>query len=180
MRTNLFLLTAALLLSAAFAVAATARAGEQDTFGVANASVPEPGILAAGQPDGTQLQLLAEEGYRTVIDLRAPEEPRGYDEADAARQNGLQYVNVPVNMAGLDQGTIDRFLAAMSKAERPVLLHCATANRVGALYYAWLVLEKGVAPQEALRRGKSAGLRNAELTAKIQQLVAERQAAARP
>jgi uncharacterized protein (TIGR01244 family) len=175
-RTTL-LATAVLLAAAAFAAATWA--AESPTYGIANANFPEPGVLAAGQPTGEQLQLLAEDAYKTVIDLRLPEEPHGFDEVEAAKQNGLVYVNVPVTLATLDQATIDRFLEAFGKAQRPVLLHCTSSNRVGALYYAWLVLEKGVAPGEALRRGKAAGLHQPELIDKIQKLVAERRASAR-
>lgn len=149
-------------------------AADPETFGIPNASIPEPGLLAAGQPTGEQVQLAAEEGYRTVIDLRTADEPRGYDEPGAAKANGLAYVNIPVTPATLDQATLDKFLETMRKAERPVLLHCATSNRVGALYYAWLVLEKGAKPAEALAKAKAAGLKNAELTQKIQTLVSER------
>lgn len=147
---------------------------EEETFGIPNASFPEPGILAAGQPTGEQIQLLAEEGYKTVIDLRPAEEARGYDEAAAAKANGLAYVNIPVTPASFDQATIDQFLSAMKKAERPVVVHCATSNRVGALYYAWLVLEKGAKPEEALEKAKAAGLRSPELAEKVKRLVKER------
>jgi uncharacterized protein (TIGR01244 family) len=133
----------------------------------------------AGQPDGEQLQLLAEEGYKTVIDLRLPEEPHGYDEVEAAKQNGLVYVNIPVTLATLGQATIDRFLEALARAERPVLVHCSSGSRVGALYYAWLVLEKGVAPEQALKRARAAGLRQPELIGKVQKLIAERRGPAR-
>ena len=154
------------------ALCAAAKAPE--TYGVANATFPEPGVMAAGQPTGEQIQLLAEDGYKTVIDLRAPEEPHGFDEPEAARQNGLTYVNIPVTPATLDQATLDRFLEAMEKAERPLLLHCSSSNRVGGLLYAWLVLEKGVAPEEALRRAKAAGLHQPEMIDKVTKLVAER------
>lgn len=149
-------------------------AKEEETFGIPNASFPEPGILAAGQPTGEQIQLLAEEGYKTVIDLRPAEEARGYDEAGAAKANGLEYINIPVTAASLDQAAIDHFLSAMKKAERPVVVHCATSNRVGALYYAWLVLEKGAKPAEALEKAKAAGLRSPELVEKVKGLVKER------
>lgn len=149
-------------------------AADKETFGIPNASFPEPGVLAAGQPTGEQIQLAAEDGYRTVIDLRPAEEPRGYDEAGAAKANGLEYVNIPVTPASLDQATIDRFLDTMRKAEKPVILHCASSNRVGALYYAWLVLEKGVKPEEAMTKAKAAGLKSPEMEAKMKKLVAER------
>jgi uncharacterized protein (TIGR01244 family) len=131
--------------------------------------------MAAGQPTGTQIQLMVEEGgYRTVIDLRPADEQRGFDEAETARQIGLTYVNIPVHPATLDQATIDRFLNALRKAERPVLLHCSDASRVGALLYAWLVLEKKELPAKALEQARAAGLRGPELTGKVQKLVAER------
>jgi uncharacterized protein (TIGR01244 family) len=167
----------AVVLAAAVLMAAPAFAApEKSTWGIPNASFPLPGVMAAGQPTGTQIQLMVEEGgYRTVIDLRPPDEPRGFDEREAARQIGLTYINIPVTPATLDQATIDRFLNALRKAERPVLLHCGSSNRVGGLLYAWLVLEKREPPAKALEQAKAAGLRSPEMTEKVQKLVAERQ-----
>jgi uncharacterized protein (TIGR01244 family) len=166
-------LTAACI-AAALASAAWAKGPE--TYGIANASFPEPGVLLSGQPTGEQVQLAAEDGYKTILDLRTPQEPRGFDEPEAARLNGLVYVNVPVSPTALDQATIDRFLAAMNKAKKPVLVHCSTGARVGALWYAWLVLGEGKSQAEALVKAKVAGLRQPELTEKVQKLVAERRA----
>lgn len=166
------------LILAILTAASGRSAKENSTWGIPNASFPLPGVMAAGQPTGTQIQLMVEEGgYRTVIDLRPPDEPRGFDEAETARQIGLTYVNIPVNPATLDQVTIDRFLNALRKAERPVLLHCSNASRVGGLLYAWLVLEKKESPAKALEQAKAAGLRGPEMTEKVRRLVAERQAA---
>jgi uncharacterized protein (TIGR01244 family) len=167
--------TLAAALVALLAFASLAGASGTETFGISNATFPEPGVMAAGQPTGEQLQLLAEEGYKTVIDLRPAEEPHGFNEPEAARQNGLAYVNIPVTAQTLDQATVDKFLETMKKAEHPVLLHCASSNRVGALYYAWLVLEKGVPAKEAMAKAKAAGLRSPELVEKAEKLVSERQ-----
>ena len=164
-------LTAITVLAVCLLAGAGAKGPE--TYGIANATVPEPGILLAGQPTGEQIQLLAEDGYKTIFDLRTPEEPRGFDEVEAARQNGLVYVNVPIDPATLQRSTIDGFLFSLKKARKPVLIHCSTGNRVGALWYAWLVLEKGKAPAAALAAAKAAGLRTPELTAKVEKLVAE-------
>jgi uncharacterized protein (TIGR01244 family) len=148
------------------------------TYGIANARFPVPGVMTAGQPTGDQLQLLAEEGYHTIIDLRPAEEPHGFDEPAAAKDNGLAYVNVPVTPATLDQATLDRFLGAMRGARKPVIVHCSTASRVGALFYAWLVLEQKETPARALEKAKAIGLHGPELTGKVQKLVAERKAPA--
>jgi len=112
------------------AIAALAAERTPQTFGIPNATFPRPGVMVAGQPTGEQIQLLAEEGnYHAVIDLRSPEEPHGFDEPAAARDNGLAYINIPVSPATLDQATIDRFLAAMRTVRPPVLIHCGTASR---------------------------------------------------
>src|SRR6202012_4933914 len=101
-------------------------------------SFPLPGVMVAGQPTGEQIQLMVEEGgYRTVIDLRPADEPRGCDEREAARDIGLTYVNVPVTPETLDQATIDRFLAVFHRAERPVLLHGGSSDPAGGMLYAW-------------------------------------------
>lgn len=161
----------------AILMAAPGRAAtEKSTWGIPNASFPLPGVMAAGQPTGEQIQLMVEEGgYRTVIDLRAPDETRGFDEREAARQIGLTYINIPVTPATLDQATIDRFLDVFRKAARPVLLHCSSSNRVGGLLYAWWVLEKKEPPAKALEQARAAGLRSPEIIEKVQKLVAERQ-----
>jgi protein tyrosine phosphatase (PTP) superfamily phosphohydrolase (DUF442 family) len=144
------------------------------TFGIPQASFPRPGLLTAGQPTGEQLQLLAEEGYHAVIDLRPANEPRGYDEPETARLTGLAYVVVPVTAATLDQAAIDRFLAALRAAQPPVIVHGSTADRPAALLYAWLVLEKKESPVEALAHARAAGLRDRALLHRVRMLVAER------
>ncbi|HEX7185784.1 MAG TPA: sulfur transferase domain-containing protein [Thermoanaerobaculia bacterium] len=160
---------------AAIALALSWSASAAQPFGIANESQPEKGLLASGQPTQAQLQEVAKAGYKTVIDLRTPAEDRGFDEPAAVREAGMSYVSIPVTPV-LDAATLDQFIVTMKKAERPIYLHCATSNRVGALYYAWLVVEKGMTKEEALEKAKATGLRSPELTEKVKALVDERQA----
>lgn len=172
---SVFLLAASLPGSATAQSAVPSPAVPAELAGLLNASQPEAGLAASGQPTAEQLASLARAGFKTLIDLRPVAEPRGFDEPAAAAAAGLRYLNVPVTLASLDPPTLDRFFAALRGAERPLLVHCATGNRVGALYYAWLVLERGVEPSVALDRARAAGLKQAELTDAITALVAERQ-----
>src|SRR5690348_9114735 len=97
-------------------------------------SCPLDGVAAAGQPDEGALAELARAGYRTVVDLRAPEEARGFDEAAAVERAGMTYLPLPVTQLTLDDAAFDRFRAVMrDPARRPILVHCASSNRVGAL-----------------------------------------------
>ncbi|HVS15225.1 MAG TPA: protein tyrosine phosphatase family protein [Thermoanaerobaculia bacterium] len=150
---SLLLLVIALLLPLAPPVA-----GQDPEPTLADAHRPEDGVLFGGQPDESQLRALAAAGYR-VIDLRMPEENRGYDEAEAAQTLGLEYHNLPVGGATLsDPETFERFFELFETVERPVAVHCASGNRVGGLYYAWLVARQGVPREEALERARENGL----------------------
>jgi uncharacterized protein (TIGR01244 family) len=142
-------------------------------FGIEFGREVNSDLLAAGQPTAEQLAALAAAGYRGVLDLRTASEPRGYDEATVAAAAGLTYTNLPISGPGLDDAALDAFVAALAAAPRPLLLHCASSNRVGAMLYGSWVLG-GMAPELALEKARAAGLRSPELQARIEQLLAGR------
>ena len=149
-----------LLASVLVAASAPVTAVEPEETGILNATSPEPGILFGGQPTAAQLEKLAAADYKTVIDLRAPSEDRGYDEAATAKAAGLDYVPIPVTEETLkDAKTLDHFIEVFSKTEKPVLVHCAGGGRVASVYYAWLVAEKKMSREEALAKAREEGLK---------------------
>jgi uncharacterized protein (TIGR01244 family) len=151
----------ALLVVAGVAVAA-------ENSGILNATSPSPGILFGGQPTAEQLQQLGAKDYKTVIDLRLPDENRGFDEPAAAKAAGLAYYNVPVKSDELDKPeTLDKFIELFSKVDKPVLVHCGVGSRVAAVYYGYLVAKEGMSREEALMRAKQQGLRNESLVAPV-------------
>ncbi|GAC1657382.1 MAG: sulfur transferase domain-containing protein [Gemmatimonadaceae bacterium] len=126
--------------------------------------MPLPGIVTSGQPNAGQLQELAAAGITTVIDLRAPNELRGFDEQALARASGLDYHNIPVTAESLAPPHFDHVRDLLrSPDKRPVLLHCASANRVGAILLPYLVLDEGRTPDEALQIAHRVGLRSDEM-----------------
>ncbi len=116
------------------------------------------GITTAGQPSADALAAIAAAGYKTVIDLRAPNEDRGLDEKKTVEGLGMSYVNLPVNGAGgvsyENANALDKLLADVPK---PVLVHCASSNRVGALLSLRAKL-KGTGSDKALDLGVASGL----------------------
>jgi uncharacterized protein (TIGR01244 family) len=128
------------------------------------ASSPLPGVTTAGQPGPRDFAAFARAGYRTVVDLRMPGEPRGFDEAAAARAAGLEYVNIPFIRTTLGPEQIERFRQVMNDPERrPVLVHCVAANRVGGIMLPWLVLDRGLAEDDAMALAMRIGLRSPDL-----------------
>jgi uncharacterized protein (TIGR01244 family) len=123
---------------------------------------PDEGLYTGGQPTAAQLQQAASEGITTVIDLRQPNEDRGFDEASTAADLGLNYVHIPVaGAAGLSAANVQALQAALTRSNGPVLLHCASGNRVGALL-ALLKHQQGASTEDALQFGRSAGMTSLE------------------
>ena len=116
---------------------------------------------AGGQPSPEQLAELARAGVRTVVNLRGPAEAAGYDEAAEASRLGLRYVSMPIAGAGdLDRERVREFGRVLDEARREggVLIHCASANRVGAMVALDEALNRGRPLADALERGRAAGL----------------------
>lgn len=132
--------------------------------GVANATCPVPGVASGGQVSGEQVNGLARAGFRTVLDLRAPGEFRGYDEAKAVAAAGLDYELLPITAETLDDAAFDRVRTFMSDGKRhPVLVHCASGNRVGVVLLPWLVLDRGWNLTDAVAVAEQGGMRPSPL-----------------
>lgn len=135
--------------------------------GLENALCPIQGVATASQPSREHLHNLAEAGYRTVLDLRASEESRSLDEPAAVSEASIEYINLPVTPDTLDAEIFDRFRDFMNEPEnRPMLVHCSSANRVGALLLPYMILDEGKSPKEATQLARQIGLKSDELEQK--------------
>lgn len=127
---------------------------------VRNARMPREGLLVGGQPTPEQLAEAASAGYRTVINLRGPGELDEWDEAANAAELGLGYVALPI--AGSQDLTVDnaRKLREILSSEDalPAMVHCASGNRVGALFALAAFHLDGDDLETAMREGTEAGL----------------------
>ena len=120
------------------------------------------GITSAGQPDEAALEVFADAGYATVIDLRGTGEDRGFDEAAVVEDLGLHYVTLPI--AGKDAISFDnarKLDGLLKEYPGPVLVHCGSGNRVGALLALRASLD-GADDEKALALGREGGLSSLE------------------
>lgn len=131
---------------------------------LANQRQPEPDLLTGGVPEAPgRLAELATVGYRTILDLRTDGEVKS-DVAALVEQAGMRYERLPV--AGdrdLDLVTARALHEKLhDPALRPLAVVCASGNRSGALLAVeshWL---HGEPADQALERGKRAGLTRLE------------------
>jgi uncharacterized protein (TIGR01244 family) len=131
------------------------------------------GMWLAGQPKAEDLALLPAMGVRTVISLRPSKEQPDFDEQTCVEGLGLDYVNVPFGgPAELDDVIFAEMRTRLARTERPFLVHCASANRVGAVWIPFRVLDQGVELEIAVAEAKTIGLKTPELEAKALDYVA--------
>lgn len=120
-------------------------------------------IATAGAVTAADVAPLRAAGIETVVDLRIDDETPDFDERAAVEAAGMKYVNVPVHGAnGLTRETVNAFDAAVRNSPKPLLVHCASSNRVGAmaaLRAAWI---EGATTEQALATGRAWGLRSLE------------------
>lgn len=124
-----------------------------------NGREPLPGVLTGGQPSRAQLEALAGAGYRTVVNLRAPGEEMPVSGTDVEAL-GMRYVHIPIagrdDLTSAKAGELGALLADPSA--RPLAIHCASGNRVGALLALEAARVEGKTAAEALELGRAAGL----------------------
>ena len=139
-------------------------APEKQALGsIRNLSVTD-GFYLCGQPQESDIALLADKGVKTVIDLRMPDEARGFDEAAVVEAAGITYQSVPFRTGELTDEVLDELRALLNEtANQPTVLHCGGANRVGAVWYANRVLDQGIDEETALAEAKAVGLSNAAM-----------------
>jgi uncharacterized protein (TIGR01244 family) len=129
-------------------------------------------VYLAGQPTAEDLAQAKKDGIKTVINLRPDAEIKTFDERQAAEAAGLAYVHIP--FAGADEATdavFDEARKQLKAAKRPILLHCGTANRVGAVWLPYRVLDDGLTLDAALAEAKTIGLRTPALEAKAKDYI---------
>lgn len=76
------------------------------------------------------LDEIVQKGYKTVIDLCAPAEPKRLD-ADAIQALGLSYTSIPVTPANLNTETFNSFLQAFNTSKQPLYIYCSSGTRAG-------------------------------------------------
>ncbi len=126
---------------------------------------PVDGITTAGQPNEAGFKVFAEHGYVAVIDLRTEGEDRGLDEPAVVEALGMDYVPMPIGRDGITFENATKLRGLIDQYDEPVLVHCGSANRVGALFALNEYLETGDA-EKALDAGRAAGLTRMESVVK--------------
>lgn len=134
---------------------------------------PRVGLYTAGQPASGAWDAVAQRGITTVINLRPDGEMAGRDEAAEVAAAGMAYRHLPVAGAGdVNDANAEQLRRLIEQAPGPVLVHCASGNRVGALLALGAADDGEMTPEEAIAFGRDAGL--ASLESRVREVLESR------
>jgi protein tyrosine phosphatase (PTP) superfamily phosphohydrolase (DUF442 family) len=108
-------------------------------------------------PDG--LQWLKDNGYRTVLHLRRPDEDDGADRKQVEKY-GLKYLSLEVSPETLTRELADQFNALVNDAgDLPLFVYDKDGVLAGGMWYLYFRLAEGVGDDEARTRARRLGLK---------------------
>ena len=126
----------------------------------------------AGQPTADGLRVARRSGVEVVVNIRGDREiaETDFDESLLVDHLGMKYVRIPITPDSLGLDDADTLKDVLSVTRGPILIHCASSNRVGALWAVYLHRHRHIAIDDAIELGRSAGLRSDKLIAMIREL----------
>lgn len=133
------------------------------------------GVFLASQPKPEDFEQAKKGGIKSVINLRHPEEITDFDEQEVVEGMGLNYLSLAWNgEEELSDDIFDRMRELLKTTERPILLHCGSANRVGAVWIPHRVLDGGLSIEDAVAEAKVVGLKSAAYEEKARDYVSRK------
>lgn len=121
-------------------------------------------LYLTGQPSAQDISTIKDAGIQRVISLRTEGEVP-WDEAKAFEEAGVEFVSLPFRSPDSMTPELLGSLRDMLRETdaKPTMLHCGSANRVGAVWMTHRVLDQGIALETALEEAKEIGLRSKQL-----------------
>ena len=114
-------------------------------------------VLAFGdQESPEQLKALAQQGYKTIIDLCTPKESKQIP-AERAREAGLALQQVPVAVDALNGDLVRHFIKVLEQSTAPVYTRCASGKRAGLMALLALATQQHWSEQEFFKQVEAAG-----------------------
>jgi sulfide:quinone oxidoreductase len=146
--------------AALFVFAAAASAAQEKPL-VIEPKALDGQVLSAGQLSPADFPELAARGVKMIINNRPDNEEDGQlssaEAAALAKENGMQYVYIPMTYASLSRGDVERFREATTQADGAVLAHCRSGARSSLLWALSQVAAGRMSAEEALAATKEAG-----------------------
>ncbi len=118
-------------------------------------------VSVGSQPTEQDLDNLAEQGFKSIVNLRTDEEEdqplRPDAEGDLVRSKGLEYRNIPVSMKNMEPALVDKFRNDLASLPTPTYVHCLSGQRAGAFVMMDQGIRKNMSGSDVLEQAKKMG-----------------------
>ena len=116
-------------------------------------------LTIAGQIALEELKELAQQGYKSVLNLRSPDE-QGFQDGEQLYTQllGLHYANLPTKITEINPQIVLQVLQKIAEMPKPTLIHCDSAVRAIAMVLMYIATKQGISLQEAFKQAENLGL----------------------
>ncbi len=116
-------------------------------------------LAIAGQITPDQLQQIADDGYKSVLNLRSFDEKDLLDdEQDKVEFLGLFYINLPIKSEEINHQAALQIFNVITELPKPILIHCDNSIRSAAIVLLYIATKQGITFEKAFQQTIKLGL----------------------
>ncbi|MBD2212861.1 hypothetical protein H6G27_23735 [Nostoc linckia FACHB-104] len=125
-------------------------------------------LTIAGQINSEELKKLADEGYKSVLNLRSPDEI-GFQSSEQfyTQLLGLHYANLPIKITEINPSITTQVFKTISELPKPTLIHCDSSVRAIAMVLMYLATRQGMSLEQAFKQAENLGLLDDAIKVKL-------------
>ncbi len=118
--------------------------------------------IAKFAPDEDQIRQAVDQGFRSLVNMQTSDEKDKLKldpdvEGEIAKDAGLAYLHHPVDGEKLSTEVVDEFRRKAAGLPAPVLVHCASGKRSGAMVMMHIGSQQGMSGQEVIDKAEKMG-----------------------
>lgn len=116
-------------------------------------------LAIAGSITLDQLQQVAQDGFKSVLDLQSFNETTlPIEEQQQVEALGLCYANLSVETGAMNGDVATQVLQQIDRLPKPMLIHCSNATLAAAMVLMHIAVRQGATLQQAFNRVEQLGL----------------------
>ncbi|BAY41096.1 hypothetical protein NIES2111_54870 [Nostoc sp. NIES-2111] len=126
---------------------------------MANIKKVSDDLSIAGQISSEELQQAANDGFKSVLNLRFPDEA-GFltDEQQQAKAAGLEYTNIAIKPSEANPELTQKAVQEIENLPKPILVHCAGGARAGGIALIAEAINQGFTYEQIVQKAQEIGL----------------------
>ncbi|MEA5564548.1 beta-lactamase hydrolase domain-containing protein [Anabaena sp. UHCC 0399] len=116
-------------------------------------------LSVAGQITPEQFPQILADGYKSIVNLRSPDE-KGWldDEKDKLEFLGLHYLNLPTTVDEINHQSTLQVLNIINELPKPALIHCDNSIRSAVIALLYIATKQGITFEKAIELTANLGL----------------------